>query len=86
MKINEFEKKLKEIEPLKAPETVCSDVLSFAEKRSEMELEINKKQNRERIPILDRLLLMIAGSIPFFEIFWFMNEKFIKKNKIKLHW
>ena len=83
MKVDDLENKLKEIEHPKAPEKLCLDVLEYAEGRSE--LEVNEKQKVGRIPIIDKLLLTIIGSIPFIELFWIFNEVFIKKNKIKLH-
>ena len=86
MKVNEFENRLTELEHPKAPDKVSLDVLSFAEKRSELVLGMNKKQNIAKIPFIKKLLLTIAGAIPFIEIFWVFNEVFVKKNKIKLHW
>ena len=83
MKVNEFENRLRELEHPKVPKKVSLDVLSFAKERSK--LEVNKKQKRGRIPIIDKLLLTIIGSIPFIELFWLYNEVFIKKNKIKFH-
>ena len=82
MKVNEFENRLRELEHPKVPEKVSLDVLSFAKERS----ELNDNKNRKSIPILDKFLLSIIGSIPFIEIFWMFNEVFVKKNKIKLHW
>ena len=81
MKINEFENRLRELECPKAPDKVSLDVLQFAKEG----LEFNDNKNRKSIPILDKFLLSVVGSIPFIEIFWMFNEVFIKKNKIKLH-
>ncbi|NOR45756.1 MAG: hypothetical protein GQ534_09245 [Candidatus Delongbacteria bacterium] len=86
MKINELENKLRELEYPKAPEKVNLDVLSFAETQSkERRNAFHDNKNRKNIPILDKFLLSIVGSIPFIEIFWLFNEVFVKKNKIKLH-
>ena len=81
MKLNQLESKLRELEHPKVPEKMSLDVLIFAKERS----EINDNKNRKSIPILDKFLLSIIGSIPFIEIFWMFNEVFVKKNKIKFH-
>lgn len=86
MKVNEFENKLKELEQPKAPEKVSIDVLQFAKEKLE-ENSVLEQINWFDITFINKILMMIAGSIPFVELFWFINEIFIKKNniKIKLH-
>ena len=85
MNVNEFENKLNELEQPKAPENLCLNVLECAEIQSKERRNAFHDKKHQRIPIIDKFLLSIIGSIPFIEIFWMFNEVFVKKNKIKLH-
>ncbi|MDA3838242.1 MAG: hypothetical protein PF574_04595 [Candidatus Delongbacteria bacterium] len=87
MKLNVLEGKLKKIGQKSAPDDLCLDVLKFAEKRTEIHSKAFKLRQITEIPFINRLILQVLGSIPFIELFWFINEIFVKKNniKIKLH-
>ena len=84
MKINELENTLKEIDQPKAPEFLTLNILKYAEERSDAEMRSVSRENGGNISILNKLLTIIAELIPFYEIYWYFNEKFIKRNDIKI--
>ena len=81
MKVNELEKKLKEIEQIKAPEKLSTEIIQYSKEKLVAE---RNELNWDIPPLIYSIFYTILGSIPFIELFWLINEKLIKKNEIKI--
>ncbi|HQO09256.1 MAG TPA: hypothetical protein PLK90_03855 [Clostridiales bacterium] len=84
MKVKELENILKELKQPEISETLKTSILDYSKSRCLSESKEIENQNSILTIIINRVMLKIAGLIPFFEVLWFMNEKFIKKNNIKI--